>query len=860
MKRALLIPLFLLLMTLTASAQDPEGVMPLPVLDELIQITDWWVVGPFLGGPREPLANPFAGAYDYETGEVDLSMTFPSEQEYGGEVSWQTTTVDEEGNLVISFDNADWEKINDEWGVSGVYFTAAAYSTFHSTRACRAIVNANGIGSFYINGRQYSGDPYGHGLIQTPVILDAGENTVFFMSGGWGGGDSVKFEILPPPETELIILERDLMFPDYIVGQGAMGPAGIPILNTTERWIRDVSILCAYDDVDTMVNAEAILAIPPLSVIKVPIDLYLSASPLPEDIETLEIPVHLDWPDGHCESTATIRVRNAGESQLRTFRSEIDGSVQKYGVLWPTDYHPGSQYALILTTHGAGVECEGQVNAFAAKDWAFVVAPTNRRRFGFDWQDWGRLDAMEVLDIAMEAYPIDPNRVYLIGHSMGGHGAWHIGCTHAERFAAVVPSAGWASFQLYVPWFLRHDEMFRDPDCARIFEQCTSPDRTERLLPNLRNTPLLAVHGAEDDNVPPTHARMLTGFLDRMGYEVSYWEEPGMGHWWDNSPDVPGTDCVDALRIQSFCRERERDPNPRHVTLASWDLGNNNSMYWITVEEEISPIGRIYVDAEITRDGSITVETENVRRMNISFETAAPYRIPESVTIDGQEVDANEWSGDIFLPLVNSDDGWTAGWAGLSDLRKDAEFRGPIKRAYFSPFAIIVGQSGSEEENELNMQIARNLSQRWWYRANGYVQIIRDDEFIRVAPLYGMNFILVGGPESNSLSGMYAAELPIFMERDGIWLGREFIEGEDLACQFVYPRPDDTTSLVHAIWGNSIEGMRMSGGLSCIYSGSNQPDYLIYDEDVRLLGYAGVRAAGFFDNRWQVDPESGYVR
>ena len=183
MKRALLIPLFLLLMTLTASAQDPEGVMPLPVLDELIQITDWWVVGPFLGGPREPLANPFAGAYDYETGEVDLSMTFPSEQEYGGEVSWQTTTVDEEGNLVISFDNADWEKINDEWGVSGVYFTAAAYSTFHSTRECRAIVNANGIGSFYINGRQYSGDPYGHGLIQTPVILDAGENTVFFMSG-----------------------------------------------------------------------------------------------------------------------------------------------------------------------------------------------------------------------------------------------------------------------------------------------------------------------------------------------------------------------------------------------------------------------------------------------------------------------------------------------------------------------------------------------------------------------------------------------------------------------------------------------------------------------------------------------------
>ena len=31
-----------------------------------------------------------------------------------------------------------------------------------------------------------------------------------------------------------------------------------------------------------------------------------------------------------------------------------------------------------------------QVNAYQPKDWAYVAAPTNRRRYGFYWQDWGQ--------------------------------------------------------------------------------------------------------------------------------------------------------------------------------------------------------------------------------------------------------------------------------------------------------------------------------------------------------------------------------------------------------------------------------------------------------------------------------------
>ena len=108
-----------------------------------------------------------------------------------------------------------------------------------------------------------------------------------------------------------------------------------------------------------------------------------------------------------------FRVRKPHESFCETFLSKIDSSVQYYAVLPPKNYNPDKKYALIFALHGAGVEARGLVNAYSQKDWAFIVAPTNRRRFGFDWEDWGRLDALEILNIVKKKYPIDTLRIYL---------------------------------------------------------------------------------------------------------------------------------------------------------------------------------------------------------------------------------------------------------------------------------------------------------------------------------------------------------------------------------------------------------------------------------------------------------------
>ena len=100
-----------------------------------------------------------------------------------------------------------------------------------------------------------------------------------------------------------------------------------------------------------------------------------------------------------------LRVRQPGQTYTRTFRSSIDGSLQYYAVVPALPGPSAGRPGLVLTLHGAGVEGIGQAQCYSRKPGLYVVAPTNRRPYGFDWEDWGRLDAIEVLELAQRAFP-----------------------------------------------------------------------------------------------------------------------------------------------------------------------------------------------------------------------------------------------------------------------------------------------------------------------------------------------------------------------------------------------------------------------------------------------------------------------
>ena len=191
-----------------------------------------------------------------------------------------------------------------------------------------------------------------------------------------------------------------------------------------------------------------------------------------------------------------------------------NGVTVKYGLYVPDGYDPDVAYPLVMALHGAGERGDdyrnltvGDASTNGLTTWAtppvqdehpaFVLAP--QVPSGLRWSaetDPGQseltpvqLTTLEILDSVEAAYNIDPDRVYVAGLSMGGHGTWDLVSRLPGRFAAAVPMSG---------------EGF--------------PSQAERLL----HLPIWAFTGEADGVVPAGETRRVIQRLEDLGRDVIY--------------------------------------------------------------------------------------------------------------------------------------------------------------------------------------------------------------------------------------------------------------------------------------------------------------------------------------------------
>ena len=107
-------------------------------------------------------------------------------------------------------------------------------------------------------------------------------------------------------------------------------------------------------------------------------------------------------------------------------------------------------------------------------------------------------DAMNVLEIVRKEFNIDDNRIYLMGHSLGGGGALHMGEKYSTIWAAV---AGLAPAAFGFQW---------------------SADQ------KLKNVPLLIIVGDNDKLV--AGSLKLADQLKSLSFQVEYRSLPGLDH------------------------------------------------------------------------------------------------------------------------------------------------------------------------------------------------------------------------------------------------------------------------------------------------------------------------------------------
>ena len=240
----------------------------------------------------------------------------------------------------------------------------------------------------------------------------------------------------------------DVTLPDVTADAGKEYWAGAIILNASPEPKKNLVIEAKLGDSEAVRSEIAFLA--PLAVYKAPFR-FKNSRQLQGQKVPLELTVHeaRNGTTGAGKASFSVSVFKPEQTHRETFKSSIDDSVQYFAVTPALPDPKISPPGLILTLHGARVEAAGQAQCYSRKPGFYVVAPTNRRSFGFDWEDWGRLDALEVLALAKKQFGTDPRRMFLTGHSMGGHGTWIIGVTYPDQFAAIAPSAGWVSLFSY---------------------------------------------------------------------------------------------------------------------------------------------------------------------------------------------------------------------------------------------------------------------------------------------------------------------------------------------------------------------------------------------------------------------------
>lgn len=188
-----------------------------------------------------------------------------------------------------------------------------------------------------------------------------------------------------------------------------------------------------------------------------------------------------------------------------------------YRLLQPTGRKQSHPYPLVVFLHGAGERGNDNIMrleyfpAWLAKRPVrrtfpcFVLAARCRDNCQWNDCDWENKQsvpltsrpsvdlsaAIEVMDTVIASEPVDVQRIYLVGLSMGGYGAWDLVSKMPSRFAAVVPI-------------------------------CGGGDKNQ--AEKISHVPIWCFHGASDAVVPVERSRSMIAAIRSAGGRPQYSE------------------------------------------------------------------------------------------------------------------------------------------------------------------------------------------------------------------------------------------------------------------------------------------------------------------------------------------------
>ncbi|GHU63301.1 hypothetical protein FACS1894123_05810 [Bacteroidia bacterium] len=714
--------------------------------------------------------------------------------------------------------------------------SAYLYTAYNSPQEQLALLETTGGTRTYINGMPHEGDHYDFGYTLIPVKLKKGLNEMIYTPGRFGRVAAK----LVKPDKPILFTKRDMTLPDLLIGENNPQWAAIRVINLTEKALQGLTIRA------TLSNGKSATYktddVMPLSVRKLKYQLP-ALSDNGQNGETMAAKIELLDKSGKRIDETEISLRQASPSahHTRTFVSHIDGSVQYFSVAPAKRNTPDETKALVLSVHGAGVEARSQAGSYSLKDWTDIVAATNRRPYGFNWEEWGRIDGLEVLEEAKRIYQPDLSKIYLTGHSMGGHGTWFLGTTYPDKFAAIAPCAGYPDISTYGRG--RADDMHNKNPKYEAFERGSNTGRTLSLLGNLKQSGVYIFHGSADNVVPTEQARQMREKLGQFHSDFCYYEYPGGEHWF-------GSHSMDWFPIFEFFA-RHTIPAAKEVKSIDFFTASpavSPSDYWIRVEQQVSSSRFTNVKVQKDNDTIKVEKAENVATLELDIPALEPASSTLLIRIGEQELTAPSHKKAI-LSLENNQ------WKLIDAINLKHKYSGRyggFKQAFNNRVVLVYATNGNAKENEWYRNKARFDAETFYYRGNGSIDVIPDTEYT-TAKYSNRNVVIYGNKNNNRAWNILLKECPIQVSNEGITAGARTYKGDDLATYFVYPHPQSDTALVGVVAGTGTSGMQATSPNDYISGITGFPDLMIYRADMLRIGLDGVEVAGYFDNDWRLE-------
>ncbi len=428
--------------------------------------------------------------------------------------------------------------------------------------------------------------------------------------------------------------------------------------------------------------------------------------------------------------------------QVTTFSSDVDDTDQPYGLYVPKDFDPARKYPLVVSLHGAwsnhrlnlrrvfgmgnrpgesDLDATRYFPPLADVDY-FVACPLARGTLGY--QGIPEKDVYDVLADVKRRFPIDEDRVYLTGLSMGGGGTVWLGLTRPDIWAAIAPV------------------------CPAV------PPGAGEFAPNALNVPVHVFQGAADPLVSVESTRELVAKLRRLDTQIEYTEYPHVQH---NSWDKAYANAQIFHWFAAFKRNRYPD-RVRFVT----DRYEYPGAYWVRIDH-LTPGKLASVDASFTARNRLSVKVSGLDAFTLAL-GGHPRFAPGGlvmVTINGAPHAVRSRDSVSF---VASGGRWAPGRYQFKTDEKRPGLEGPIGAALARRQVYVygIGAAGTGSEVDERKDIAERGAEWSTPRMKLLLTFpVKSDKEMRADAPKGTTLVLFGTSETNDSIARISDKLPL---------------------------------------------------------------------------------------------------